>query len=348
MAEEKETQAELNQMSLFENKEEAGSLKSKEYELAQAQTEELAVLPVQELNQLMLPKDVFKNRSALMDDVIKAEIIECIEQESTECLDKGLQNMATRYTISYEKYEGLEIKTTAKLTQFDREVIDAVATLATEMKIISSASIYRIITGRTKENDVSAGQKKKVVEAMKKCANCRITIDITEEFKKNFNIPEGEQLSLDEALITFAKINHKSANGVNEYYKIFAIPPLFRFAETFGKVSSIPLGLINTPVNKTDIVLAIQGFLLRSIEDAKQQSTTSFTIPWETIYKFAEVDQASSTQRTQKKRARENTARILTFWVENGYISGYDPSVITEGKKITHLKIEQIIDTVSE
>ncbi len=83
--------------------------------------------------------------------------------------------------------------------------------------------------------------------------------------------------------LSYTEIRHRTANGVNSYYEILKMPPLFRFAESIGKISSIPLDLVDIPVNKTDSALSVQSFLFRSIEEMKQNGEKELLVEWDTI-----------------------------------------------------------------
>lgn len=328
---------EEEQLSLFDPKAEKREVLDLISAPLQVKEEEIVLLSNQEVFQPPIPSDVLKNRSNLMSDVIKTELMETIEMDSSEDSNLYPLNVTTRFSVSYEEYEGLEISTSLKLTQFDREVIDAVASLASYSKILSPATIYRVITGKRKNFTVSKKQKEKVAESIRKCGLCRIAIDVTEELQSNNTIGQNEKISYHEYLISYAEIRHRTPNGVNSYYEILKMPPLFRFAESIGKISSIPLALVDTPVNKTDSALSVQSFLFRSIEEMKQNGEESIFLEWETIYQYAEINQNS---RTQANRMRDAVGKILEYWKENTYIGGYDLSISSKGKKIDLLKIE--------
>lgn len=317
---------ELEQISFFENgmeiKESDDTIK-KESSFPLSKNK-IALLPNKEVFQSEIPSDVLKNRSTLMDDVINTDLMEQIEVESKE--SKYPLNVTTRFSVAYEQYEGLDIQTSSKLTQFDREVLDAVATLAPHMSVISAGSIYRVITGKMQDCSVTKSQKDKVARSMAKLRTCLINIDITDGLKNNSSLADVQELMFNEYLLSYAEVRHKTPNGINVFYEIMKMPPLFRFAEIMDKISAIPLRLLDTPLPKTDGILSMQSFLLRSIEEMKRSNSSEITILWDRIYAFAE---ATESDRNQKKRVRNNAQKVLDWWIQENYIRTYESNIKT-------------------
>ncbi len=119
----------MEQISLFDQKNEENKECPPVILPFKVNDKQILLHPNQEVFQPTIPPDVLKNRSNLMSDVIKSEWMETIEMDSSEDINLYPLNVTTRFSVSYEKYEGLDLSTSLKLTQFDREVIDAVASL---------------------------------------------------------------------------------------------------------------------------------------------------------------------------------------------------------------------------
>lgn len=305
----------LEQTSLFDKKDVELNKKKSTVEISE---KGMTIFPNREVLQPSLPADVLKNRSNLIDEVIKSEVQENIEsQEDTR---QYPFNVTTRFSLSYEQHEGLNMNLSVKLSQFDREVMDAVATLAPLMSVLSAATIYRVITGKTQNSSVTKSQKTRVTTSMSKCRSCLINIDVSEEFKEYYGIGPKESLSYNEYLISYAEVRHKSPSGDNVYYEIMKMPPLFRFAESIGKISKIPLRLLDTPLSKTDGILAMQSYLLRSIDEMKSNDLHEIAIEWSKVYYYADVSEGD---RVQKKRVRDNAKKVLEWWIKEGYIVSY-------------------------
>lgn len=269
-----------------------------------------------------IPDDVKKNNTRLLNEVININIGEIIDEslslevEESAVLSIPIQN---KVSLSYNK------DMVEQLTNFDKEVMDAVATLAPHTKIITATTIFRIISGKL-TGAVNIEQRKKVNESMNRCRQYIIEIDLTSEYLKEMPHEIGNTTSLkyNGSLISFTGLDKKARNGSNYYYKILDIPPLFKMAEAIGKVSMFPIALLDTPIQKTEQVIVIQGYLLREIDNMIKKVTEENFIEWDSIYQIAEIDM---TVRQYKSRIRGYVATILDFWKEKKFIVEYTTSL---------------------
>lgn len=199
-----------------------------------------------------IPEAVKKGRSHLIDGMIAAKNGESGEMtlEKAEISDITRSPVTTRVSLSFDREEDSVVICSRALTNFDREVIDAVSSLAPTTQIMTASTIYRIITGKDEKSPVNQGQKKRVEDSMKRCARCQVTIDITSEFKANAVISgkNGEEVRYMGNAISYEAIEHQVGRGTTTYYKINSMPPFYRFAEKLGKISIIPFKLLDSPV----------------------------------------------------------------------------------------------------
>ncbi len=274
-----------------------------------------------------LPEEVKKGRSHLIDGMISNTNsengeISIKEQEISEITKVPVE---TRVSLSFDRDETGVVSCSRALTNFDREVIDAVSTLAPNFQIMTSATIYRLITGKDESTQVNQSQKKRVEESMKRCARCQVTIDITSELaaQPGFQDRVGEELRFTGNAINYESIEHQVGRGSTIYYKINSMPPFYRFAEKLGKVSIFPLRLLDSPVAKTDNIIAVQSYLLREIDSMKRDDEKEKVIAWGVIYEMATQEGKSET-RQEKKRTRDTVQRILDYWIDEDYIIGYE------------------------
>lgn len=280
------------------------------------------------LSQQNLPEDIKKNRSQLISEIVSTppqdNKLDFVQQECSELTDLPVN---TKVQVLYEKAEGLDIEFQGTLTNFDREVIDAVATLAPTMDTISSSTIYRIITGKSADFNVGAAQRKKIDDSMLRCARCLVNIDLTEAFLSQYpsETKNTKSFQFRGQLITYKSFIHKAHNGGNIYYQLFEMPPIFKYAELLGKVSQFPLHLLDTPVAKTDNIISLQSYLLRTIDEMKKKEDESF-IPWQDVYDIAEID---TSVKQYTANIRKNVKKMLDYWLEKSFIFDY---VITTKK----------------
>lgn len=271
-----------------------------------------------------LPEEVKKGRSRLIDGIISTPSGESgeISIADSEISDYSDLPVETRISLSFNKDESRGVSCSRVLTNFDREVIDAVSTLASNAQIMTAAMIYRVITGKDDSVAVSQPQKKRVEESMNRCAECRVVIDITSELKGNGGSSDNESLQYMGHAINYEAIKHQKGRGTTTYYKINTMPPFYRFAERLGKISVVPLRLLDSPVSKTDNIIAIQSYLLREIDSMKRAESKPRTIEWEIIYQMA-IQEGKKESRQENKRTRDTIQKILDFWVTEEFIRGY-------------------------
>lgn len=269
--------------------------------------------------------EVKKGRSNLIDDVISAPMSEDgdLQIENKELSEVTQSFVSSRVSLSFATREGNGVTCSRALTNFDREVIDAVASLAPISQIMTPAMIYRVITGKDEKAQVGPPQKKRVEESMERCLNCIVKINISDELGANRG--KDEALSLVGPAITYEALVHEKGRGTTTYYKIAAMPPFYRFAEKLGKISVVPLKLLDTPVSKTDNTLAMQSFLLREIDYMKHMKEDRVEVQWSFLYEMARQE-GKKESRTENKRTREIVCKILDFWIEKEFITKYEVS----------------------
>lgn len=274
-----------------------------------------------------LPEEVRKGRSSILDGVISQQqneqgLILLEDQEISEITQKMV---SSRVSLTFDNDDNDTIQCSRHLTNFDREVIDAVSSLAPVTQIMSSSTIYRIIVGKGDDHPVSKSQKQRVEDSMERCANCRVTIDITSEIS-DVEKPNEEELLFKGAAISFSVIQHKAKRGVNNYYKIYDMPPFFRLAERLGKVVIIPLHLIDTPVSKSDSIISMQSYLFREIDLMKNDSQKMKIISWPDLYELT-YKEGKKPSKSENQRTRTSACAILDYWVEQKYIKSYQSNL---------------------
>ncbi len=286
-----------------------------------------------------MPEEIKKNRSKLMDNVLNIDLIEGVHLENEENSELSTLPVKTKVLMSYDGYQGVEMQSSEKLTNFDREVMDAISTLAPHMKVMSASDIFRVITGKQNEKFVTPQQRERIDQAMERCGRCMVEIDVTKQYLEKFASQKEatKEIKFSGRLISYTKLTHRGTNrGVSTFYKILDMPPIFQLAESIGKVSMFPFYLLNTPAAKTESNIVVQSFLLRTIDEMKKNIYPSPHIKWDEIYRVAEID---ITVRQYKQKVRESVVKILDYWVEVGFIESY--SYTTRGEKEVTIQLSQ-------
>lgn len=274
-----------------------------------------------------MPTHVQKARSPVIDRVMNeglAEQTQIVLDETAEITVETLPIM-TRVMLDYD---GIDIDTQGlvHLNAFDREVLDAVASLIECNDYITPEMIFRVMLGKRKCRYVTEQQKAMVKESLMRCSHARLQISLTDMAEKGS--PIGRQLKkynveakYSEPLLTFKSGSVRLGERVSERYYIMAKPVFFRYAESLGKISVFPIELIDTKVNKTAKNIVLQSFLLRTIDEMYRDAALPRRIGIQDIYNS--VDAINQT-RKHKARIRDTVNTILGCWVDKDYIRGYE------------------------
>lgn len=305
-------------------------------ELLELTQEKPKYMPNKTVIQAPYPTEVLKNRSNMIDEVINLspELESGVEIQSIEQLDQSSTTIPIRFSISSDQYRLLDKEIAQILTQFDREVIDAVGSLAQHIPLLSASTIYRTITGKPCTASVSKSDREKVNNSMSKCRACLLAINVTDEMRKAVKLPNEDKIFIKDPIINYTEMLHEGAAGCNYLYKINNIPIIHQYAKGIGKLSLIPMALLDTPINKSDSVLAVQSFLLRSIDESMKNKNTKLTLAWDSIY---EVSGCNANNRVYTKRVRDYVEKMLSFWAEHLFIDSFvlfDTDPLTKKKNL--------------
>lgn len=274
-----------------------------------------------------LPSKIKKGRSHLLDEIILSQ--DDRDEISLEGAEESIitkKSVPSRISLTLNKSMTSALNCSQNLTSFDREVIDAVSTLAPCNEVLTANMIYRLIIGKDESAQVVPVQRKRVEDSLARCASCIVEIDITENFQNATGIKDkDETLNFSGQAISYEKIVHKKGRGQVTYYKILSMPPFFRYVEKLGRVSKVPLRLLDTPVSKTDNVIAMQSFLLREIESGKIEGLIQISFELDTIYNLAYQDNygGKAESKAENLRVRKIISKILDYWVAEQFIASH-------------------------
>lgn len=275
---------------------------------------EIPVTP-QENNTPKGAEQVLKSRSQIVQDVMEHDE----DSIYSEVSERTQRMVETKISVFFDENPDLNLKFSKKFTAFDKEVIDAVSTLAQISEVMTSASIYRTITGKQEGQYVNPTQRAKVEESMEKCRTCIVTLSLLDG-GKGVRYRGLDMKKYRSSAIAFSNIETENKKSENiTFYKILEIPILYRLADTLGKISVFPSVLLDTPVAKTESVIAVQSFLLKSIDLMQKNLTEERMILWTDIY------QVSGKENTKQYRSktRDMSKKILQHWVGEGFIQNF-------------------------
>ena len=226
----------------------------------------------------------------------------------------------TLLSVSFDEIEkhGVQIDN-KKLTPFDREVHDAITTLFVEggNDVMSVEMIYRTMIGKPKAR-VMPKQAEAISQSIAKMMRTLITIDASQEaaaygfdsFKYRGNLLYAE--------MAIASIN----NNVIDALHVIKEPALYTYANKTNKIGRVEMKLLDTPLNKNEETIVLQGYLYRRILAIKHGQNKS--IVYDTVYKQLDI-QAPSDGALRKKKAdvRKKVKQLLDYWKKEKFIAGY-------------------------
>ena len=147
-----------------------------------------------------------------------------------------------------------------------------------------------------------------------------VKIDASEEAKK-FGL---EKFVYDGSVLPGQRLTVSLNGTVTECVHIFRTPPIYDYANRLSQVGRMDVKLLNSPVNKNEETITLQGYLYRRILSMKGSSKLSPTILYETVYKQIDLSniKSDSALRNKKQKIRETTKKILDFWKKEGCCKG--------------------------
>lgn len=215
------------------------------------------------------------------------------------------------YSINFDALE--DISVSKRLLPFDKRVYIAVSALfGAGNDVISLTQIHYAMgnTGRPK-----AEQLGKIRDAIKKMNSATITVDNSQEIEAKYKYA---QFKYRGSLLPFEMVE-ASVNGklTEAAIHIFREPPLVSFAKQRRQIATIPMKLLQSPVNKTDANLQLEDYLLERIPRIKLKKEPA-RILYSTLFEAAGIE-----TKMQRQRAPEKIEAYLKYYQQNDFIKGY-------------------------
>lgn len=226
----------------------------------------------------------------------------------------------TLLSMSFEELEKAGVIIDAKkLTPFDREVHDAITTLFVEggNDVMSVEMIYRTMIGKPKAR-LAPKQAEAITQSITKMMHTLISIDASQEAAAYGFDSLKYKGNLLYAEMAIASIN----NNVIEALHVIKEPVLYTYASRTNKIGRVDMKLLDTPVNKNEETIILQGYLYRRI--LAMQHGQNKSIVYDTVYKQLSIA-APSAAALRKKKAdvRSKIKTLLDYWKKEKFIAGY-------------------------
>lgn len=239
------------------------------------------------------------------------------EQLSVKMEKKNsLQKINMYYSIDFDDLKGIQISKT--LTPFDKRVYIAIGALfSSGNEVVTTTQIYHAM-GSTGTPGPTI--RERIDASLTKMLAAKISVDNSEEatsYKYDKFVYESSLLPMERIS---AYVNGKFTDSA---IHLFREPPLLTFARQRKQITTFNLKLLQSPIGKTDINLAIDDYLLTRISKARRKENYC-KILYTAICEYLNVDKESPTnQKNIKKRLPHRVQQYLDYYIEADGIKSY-------------------------
>lgn len=214
------------------------------------------------------------------------------------------------YSLDFSGLEDVTI--TRKLEPYDKRVYITVA--ARFNAGYDTMTIQQIYKDMQHKGRAGASDIKKINESLTKMAQAWLSIDNILEAQ----IYNYDHLKYDGPLLPMERVQGVINNQIADAaIHVFREPPMVWFARKRKQFTTINAKLFDTQLSKTNANIALEDYLIIEISRIKNGNRDNKML-YETIYENSNI----KTQK-QKQRAPEKIHKLLTYYVNCGYIKSY-------------------------
>ena len=225
---------------------------------------------------------------------------------------KNRQEAPVTFSINFDGLAESNLKISKTLQPFDRRLYQAVSALYNAgNEVVTLSSIYRHMgyRGRGGGNDIE-----KIRLSIIKMMTAQITLDNELELKTNRNY---KRFTYRGALLPVEMGELYDIKGALTDAAIHVLrePPLITFARERKQITTIPLKLLQSPVNKNDTNIAIDDYLIERIKREKDKGVKSCRILYTTLFKRTGIDTTGDRGRKQRQRTPDKVKKFLDYYM---------------------------------
>lgn len=225
-------------------------------------------------------------------------------------------------SINFEGLDQITLSNDGKMTNYDKEVYKAICSLYVEGKnqFITLQMIYRTMTGNP-SGKITEATKAHITDTIKRITRLRILVETPD--KSTGSERDKAAWEID-SLVLNATIVSKKLNGVKVDFciKVFDVPILYHYASIVNRVSRIETKLLKTPINKTEDVIVLQGYLLICIDSMKTNPAANRVISYDDLYTYV-IGTDEYLNRKRRAQIRTSAKIMLEFWKEQQFITDF-------------------------
>lgn len=250
--------------------------------------------------------------------------------------NKGKKNVIESYVLA--TYD--EVDSIISLTEFDRQVQDAVSSLweyGHESHIITPDMVARAMNHKTQTEKISPQFKGAVTKSLEKMRRIHIELDASEEAKKREAMLNGEPVTsfkIDDYLLSLKGIEVGAGGKTVKGYLMQSEPLLLTYAKMTKQLATVNAqlldikevdkkGNITISIKNNEARVAVKGYLLRRIavmknDRTKKKPRQSNIILFNTLFEETGIPQDSNAANTKKY-----AFQVLDYFKAMDYIKGY-------------------------
>ena len=240
------------------------------------------------------------------------------------------------------KKNGITISNEERITPYDREIHNAVASLAAEgNEYISTSMIFQLLSGNSSDerNKMSEETRKKIIRSVEKMSATRITVNASAEVKAGM-IAKASYVNY---LIPSKRVEI-ILNGqlVKDCIQLLDSLPLFDYASKKNQIASIDIKMLDAPIQNSPENITLKGYLLRRImaisKSKYKKNNMNNVIRYDTIYQYLKVQAPNQNAlKVKRKQIRDKVKKLLDFWKKEKLIKNYKEE--KEGRVIAKIII---------
>lgn len=250
--------------------------------------------------------------------------------------NKGKKNEITSYVLAtYDEVDGV-----TSLTEFDRQVHDAVSSLweyGHSNHVITPDMVARAMNHKIQTEYISPQFKGAVTKSIEKMWAVRIEINASEEVRKRKVEADGKPVKrfvYSGNLLALEKIEVEAGGKTVKAYHMLREPVLLSYAKTTKQLATVETqlldikevdkkGNVTVSIKSNEARTAVKGYLLRRIaviknDRANKKPKQSNIILFSTLFEETGIPQDSNA-----RRIKDYAFQVLDYFKAMGYIKGY-------------------------
>ena len=248
---------------------------------------------------------------------------------------KGRKEINT--LVSLDLPEQFELEGIGQMDAYDKAVLNGVNSLFENgTQNFTIPMLYHAMTG--KENPtVDEPALKELQRRIERMRRTLITIDLSEEIKAKYLDMEITNPTVQGYLLPMNLIRARINGRPVPVYHVLDMPPMLAYAKLKRQLATVPLSLLNAPLNNNSTTIPLKNYLISRCESMRNPNNRmkSNKILFSAIYEELGEQDAN---KVRKKRIRDYTEIVLNHMIDQKYIKGY--TLTKSGRVIDGIEVK--------